>query len=82
MKKFMFFIVAVVMAVSFSAFTAPAATKKATTIDYQHNGSWFTYSGVPCPGDQVPECIKSTPHGNKQLYYDKNLSTPVYRNLP
>lgn len=80
MKKIMLVIFAAALAIGFSAFTPK--DKKVTTIDYMHSSSWFTFTGAPCPGDQVPECIKPTPHGNKQLYYNKNLSTPVYRNLP
>ena len=83
MKKMYLVLIAVVMAFSFSAFTVTGKQSSLDEVTYQDdNLDWQVFQGTPCPGDQIPECIKMTEHGLRQLYYDRDLSRPVKRNAP
>jgi hypothetical protein len=83
MKKMYLVLIAVIMAIGFSAFT-PSVNKKAiNVITYQDdNLDWHVFTGDPCPGDEIPECLKMTPHGQRQLFYNYDTQDPVKRNAP
>ena len=76
-------LIAVVMAVGFSAFT-PFVNKKAmNVITYQDdNLDWHVFTGEPCLGDEIPECLKMTQHGQRQLFYNYDKKYPVKSNAP
>ena len=72
-------LLAVVMAVGFSAF-APEKGKNTKQPTYQDdNGFWHNFPGEPCPGNVIPECILLTEDGMRQLFYDNDDTDPVYR---
>ena len=80
MKKMYLVLIAAAMAICLSAFTT---TNKKTfdPVYYQHGGGWVLYLDEICPGDEIPECIKPTDNGDKQLFYNQDPFDPVYRNL-
>ena len=81
MKKMSLVLIAAVMALGLSAFTA-TGKKSFDPVYYQHGGGWVLYTGDICPGSQVDVCIKPTADGDKRLFYNQDPGDPVYRNLP
>ena len=80
MKKMYLVLVAVIMAVSFSAFSTSDRSKTDDEISYQDDYEvWHTFEGEPCVGDQVPEFFKMTTAGSRQLFYNRNINYPVLR---
>jgi hypothetical protein len=83
MKKMYLVLIAVVMAIGFSAFTPPVNKKATNVVTYQDdNMDWHVFTGDPCIGNEIPECFKITPHGTRKLYYNYDLNDPVERNAP
>ncbi|HMR92708.1 MAG TPA: DUF6520 family protein [Chitinophagaceae bacterium] len=83
MKKMMIVPIAVIAAIVFSAFTPLENKSAAAVVTYQdEDGNWHNFTGTPCPGTQIPECIRLTPHGLQQLFYDNDITKPVKRNAP
>jgi hypothetical protein len=83
MKKMYSVLIAAVMAIGFSAFSPSGNSRTSSQVTYQDdNEDWHDFLGTPCEGNQIPVCIKFTPHGDRQLYYDNDLTKPVKRNDP
>ncbi len=83
MKKMYLVLVALTLAIGFSAFTPAGNGKVTDEITYQDDeGLWHPFTGTPCVGTEIPECIKMTDHGLRQLFYNNNVSLPVTRNAP
>ena len=70
-------LVAVVMAVSLSAFTS-AGTNKLQTLHYRDaNNQWQTIQAEPCPGDETACKLEITPGDLRPVYYTASTSSPV-----
>ncbi len=80
MKKMYLVLVAVVAAISFSAFTP--AEKTSETVWYNVGSGWQPFEN-PCPAGNTLLCtIDIDEHSNVQLYRNQDMLQPVKYNEP
>ncbi len=83
MKKMYLVLLAAVMGISFSAFTAKTDSRSTSEVTYQDDDEvWHIYEGPICPDGDIVGCTQLTEDGPRQLFYDNDPSQPLKRNTP
>jgi hypothetical protein len=68
MKKYALGILAVVLAISLSSFTAHKTTGQTVYYQIDGMGAWHSTTADPCLSGTVPDCVVQTPDGNQKIF--------------